>query len=150
MLYFAYGANMDEETLAERGVQYSRVCTGKVRHVRLAFCKPGDDGTGKADLQDQKGSVVEGVVYEVPEVSLANLDVYEGVERGHYRRQAVVVQTSRGELECVAYRAAKFRTGLKPSPSYLRAITRGAEAHRLSVDYVTFLKSHDTMDGRGG
>jgi len=147
MLYFAYGANMDEETLAGRGVRFEAVCSGKVRHVRLAFSKPGDDGTGKADLQDQRGNVVEGVVYDVPEASLARLDVYEGVDRGHYRREAVTVQTSRGELECVTYRAAKFRTGLKPSPAYLQALVRGAEAHRLSADYVTFLRSHDTMGG---
>lgn len=149
MLYFAYGPNMDEETLAERGVTFSKVCTGKVRNVRLAFCKPGKDGTGMADLQDQRGAEVEGVVYDIPESSLAGLDVYEGVDRGHYRRQTVTVNTSKGELECFAYRAAKFRTGLKPSPAYLQSIIRGAEAHRLSSDYVVFLKSHDTMKPEG-
>ena len=118
----------------------------KARDFRLVFHKPGADGTGKADLQDDRGSVVEGVVYDVSEVSLANLDVYEGVERGHYRRQAIMVQTLRGELECMAYRAAKFRSGLKPSPAYLKAMLRGAEAHRLSPEYITFLRSHDTME----
>lgn len=146
MLYFAYGNNMDEETLASRGIEFTRVCTGKARDFRLVFHKPGVDGTGKADLQDDRGSVVEGVVYDVPEASLANLDVYEGVDRGHYRRQAISVQTSRGELECMAYRAAKFRSGLKPSPAYLQAMLRGAETHRLSPEYITFLRSHDTME----
>ncbi len=146
MLYFAYGANMNPETLGERGVAFEKVCKGKVRDMRLVFDKPGDDGTGKADLQDHKGSEVQGVIYDVPEASLVNLDVYEGVDRGHYRRQVVRVQTSKGELECIAYRAAKFRSGLKPSPAYLRAIIRGAEAHRLSPEYLTFLKSFATMD----
>jgi len=145
MFYFAYAENMDEITLAERGVDFTRVCTGKVRHLRLSFQKPGEDGTGKADLKDDKGGAVEGVVYDVPEESLANLDVYEGVDKGHYRRQAVTVQTSRGELECILYRAAKFKEGLKPSPDYLRRIIRGAETHRLSPEYIIFLKSHDTM-----
>ena len=145
MLYFAYGENMDEATLADRGVLFTSVCTGKVRDLRLCFQKPGADGTGRADLKDDRGSVVEGVVYDVPEASLANLDVYEGVDKGHYRRQAVTVQTARGELECIVYRAAKFKGGLKPSPAYLQGIVRGAEAHRLSPDYITFLRSHDTM-----
>lgn len=145
MLYFAYAENMDEETLSARGVRFERVCTGKVRNLRLAFQKPGEDGTGKADLRDDKTSVTEGVVYDVPEASLANLDVYEGVEKGHYRRQTVTIQTSRGELECMAYRAAKFKLGLKPSRAYLDTIVRGAKAHGLSEDYITFLKSHDTM-----
>lgn len=145
MFYFAYAENMDEITLAERGVDFTRICTGKVRHLRLSFQKPGEDGTGKADLKDDKGGIVEGVVYDVPEASLANLDVYEGVDKGHYRRQAVTVQTSRGELECILYRAAKFKGGLKPSPDYLQRIVRGAESHRLSPNYIIFLKSHDTM-----
>jgi len=146
MLYFAYGANMDPGALASRGVEFSPVCTGKVRHVRLVFHKPGRDGTGKADLQDHRSSVVEGVIYDVPEASLANLDVYEGVDKGHYRRQVVTVQTSRGELECFAYRAAKFGTGLKPSRDYLATLIRGAEFHRLSPEYIIHLKSFNTME----
>lgn len=146
MFYFAYGANMDPDALAGRGVGFSKVCTGKVRHVRLVFHKPGRDGTGKADLQDHRPNTVEGVVYDVPEESLAHLDVFEGVDRGHYRRQFVKVQTSRGELECVAYRAAKFGTGLKPSRDYLATLIRGAELHRLSPEYITHLKSFNTMD----
>ncbi len=149
MLYFAYAVNMDEETLGERGVQFSKVCIGKVRNVRLVFHKPGENGTGKADLQDHRGSLVEGVVYEVPEASLANLDVYEGVEKGHYRRQVVKVQTSRGELECMVYRAAKFKMGLKPSRSYLERILRGAKAHRLSGDYLAYLNTFDTVPDKG-
>ncbi|BCR06897.1 hypothetical protein DESUT3_39660 [Desulfuromonas versatilis] len=145
MLYFAYGANMNTEILKERRVSFEKVCRGKVRNLRLVFDKPGEDGSGMANLQDHKGSVAEGVVYDVPEASLANLDVYQGVDRGHYRRHALVVQTSKGELECVVYRAAKFRTGLKPAPEYLQAIIRGAEEHKLSSEYLVFLKSFNTM-----
>lgn len=146
MLYFAYGANLDPEILAQRGVDFSRVCPGKVRDMRLVFHKPADDGTGKADLQDHRGSVVEGFIYEVPEESLANLDVYEGVDRGHYRRQIIKVQTFKGELDCVVYRAAKFKTGLKPHRDYLAALIRGAEAHGLSKEYQIMLKSYVTAD----
>ncbi|KIH77670.1 Cation transport regulator ChaC [Geoalkalibacter ferrihydriticus] len=146
MLYFAYGHNMDPEVLAQRGVSFSRVCTGKIRGMRLVFHKPGEDGSGKADIQDHRGSVAEGVIYDVPEESLANLDVYEGVDKGHYRRQLIKVQTFKGELECVVYRAAKFKNGLKPSRQYLGALIRGAAVHGLSADYQVFLKSHLTAD----
>lgn len=143
MLYFAYAENMDIETLGSRKVDFEKVTTGKVRHFRLTFHKPCEDGTGKADLQDDRGNFVEGVVWEVPEASLDNLDVYEEVDKGHYRRQAIVVQTSRGELDCVTYRAAKYRSGLKPKREYLERIIRGAEMHHLSPEYLTFLRSHD-------
>ncbi len=146
MLYFAYGANLDPETLAARGVTFSRLCTGRVKNARLVFHKPGHDGTGKADLQDDRGGYVEGVIYDVADAALDNLDVYEGVDKGHYRRMRVTVQTSRGELECVAYRAAKFKTGLKPSRTYLDAMLRGADYHDLSPGYRNFLSSHTTME----
>ena len=144
MMYFAYGPNMDIETMAQRGVVFEKVTTGRAKDLRLVFHKPGADGTGKADLQDARGAYAEGVVWDVPEESLNRLDLYEEVDKGHYRRSTVKVQTPRGELECATYRAAKFRTGLKPSPAYLASIVRGAETHRLSDDYQTFLKSHAT------
>ncbi len=144
MLYFAYADNMDIENLGSRNVIFEKVATGKVRHYRLAFHKPAEDGSGMADLQDDRGNVVEGVVWDVPEASLDNLDVYEEVDKGHYRRQPIVVQTSKGELDCITYRAAKYRNGLKPRRDYLEKIIRGAEAHRLSGEYITFLRSHDT------
>lgn len=144
MLYFAYAENMDIDTLGTRGVEFSKVATGKARHFRLTFQKPCADGTGKADLVDDRGNAVEGVVWEIPDASLDNLDVHEEVDKGHYRRQALVVQTSKGELDCVTYRASKFRTGLKPGREYLDAIIRGAETHALSPGYISFLRSHDT------
>lgn len=144
MFYFAYGDDMDPATLTERGIVFVKVCTGTVRNLRLVFDTPGTDGTGKADLQDFQGGSVEGVIYEIPERSLANLSVVAGADRGHYRLERVTVQTSRGELDCRVYRATKFRHGLKPAPDYLQTLVRGAESHRLSTGYQTFLRSHDT------
>jgi cation transport regulator ChaC len=145
MLYFAYGINMDIDSLAARGVTFEKVINGKARDYRLVFDKPAADGTGRANLQDDRGSAAEGVVWEVPDAELERLAVYEDGDQGHYRGQEIIVQTSRGELTCLAYRAAKFRTGLKPAPDYLAAIVRGAETHRLSPEYIDYLKSHDTM-----
>ncbi len=147
MHYFAYGANMDVETLKERKVDFRPVTIGKVRDARLVFHVPGSDDTGKADLMDDRRSHVHGVVYDVPESSLAGLDVYEDVERGRYRRQQITVQTELGELSCAIYRGAKFRSGLKPSEDYLARMIRGALHHGLPQHYLTFLQSHGTMAG---
>lgn len=146
MYYFAYGANMDVETLEERKVDFKPVTIGKVRDVRLVFHVPGNDDTGKADLMDDRRSHAHGVIYDVPEASLARLDVYEDVERGKYRRQEMTVQAELGELTCVVYRGAKFRTGLKPSDDYLARLIRGAQHHGLPQHYLSFLQSHGTMN----
>jgi gamma-glutamylcyclotransferase len=146
MHYFAYGANMDVETLKEREVDFKPVAIGKVRDVRLVFHVPGADETGKADIMDDRRSHVHGVIYDIPESNLAGLDVYEGIERGRYRRQQVIVQTELGELPCAIYRGAKFRAGLKPSADYLARLVKGAQDHGLPQHYLTFLQSHGTMD----
>jgi len=145
MRYFAYGANMDVDTLTERNVEFKPIGTGKIRDVRLVFHVPGADETGKADLMDDRRSHVHGVVYDIPEASLAGLDVYESVERGRYRRQEMIVQTDLGEIPCVIYRGARFRAGLKPTQDYLLRLIRGAEHHGLPEHYLTYLKSHSTM-----
>jgi len=150
MHYFAYGANMDVETLKERNVGVKPVATGKVRDVRLVFHVPGGDNTGMADLMDDRRSHVHGVVYDVPESSLAGLHVYDNIERGRYRRQQMTVHTAQGELSCVVYRGAKFRSGLKPSADYLNRLIRGAKHHGLPEHYLTFLESHGTMPRFGG
>jgi gamma-glutamylcyclotransferase len=144
MLYFAYGAKMDTETLAAKGIRFEKVINGRARDYRLVFHKPGEDGTGRADLQDDRGSVAEGVVWEIPDEDLVQLEVAEDQDKGHYARRDIVVQTSRGELACVTHRATKFRTGLKPDREYLGRIIRGAENHGLSTEYLTFLRSHAT------
>ncbi len=115
MFYFAYAENMDIETLGDRNVTFEKIVTGRVRDFRLVFHKPAADGSGLADLMDDRGSTAEGVIWDIPESNLDNLDIFEGVDKGHYRRMPITVQTSRGEMECVTYRAAKFRSGLKPS-----------------------------------
>jgi len=148
MHYFAYGANMDVDTLKERKVSFQPVTIGKLRDMRLVFHVPGSDETGKADLMDDRRSHVHGVVYDVPEASLAGLDLYDGIERGRYRRQEILVQTPLGELPCAVYRGAKFRTGLKPSTAYLERLIRGAAFHGLPEHYLTFLQSHGTMEPR--
>lgn len=145
MHYFAYGANMDVETLKERKVDFEPVAVGKLRDVRLVFHVPGDDGTGRADLIDDRRSHVHGVVYDVPESSLTGLDVYKNVERGRYRRQQVIVRTDQGELSCSIYRGAKFKVGLKPHVDYLARLIRGAEHHGLPEHYQDFLRSHGAV-----
>jgi len=146
MYYFAYGANMDVETLKERHVDFEVVAVGRLRDVRLVFHVPGADDTGKADLMDDRRNHVHGLVYDVPEASLDRLDVYESVERGRYRRQEVIVQTENGEFSCAVYRGARFRAGLKPSKDYLDRLIRGAEHHGLPEHYLTFLRSHGTTN----
>jgi cation transport regulator ChaC len=145
MHYFAYGANMDLLTLAERQIDYLTVGPGWLENSCLTFQMPGRDGTGKADIPPQIGSVVEGVIYRVPAASLLRLDVYEGLDFGHYTREFVQVRCAQGTLECIVYRALKVQSGLRPSDAYLARLLRGAQTHGLSEEYRRFLQGHETM-----
>ncbi len=145
MNYFAYGANMDLKTLAERRIGYQAIGRGLLADVRLRFHMPGNDGTGKADIPECRGGLVEGVVYDISAAGMAQLDAFEGIASGHYRRSLVRVRVNGAELDCVVYRALRIAEGLFPSDDYLQRLLRGAETHGLSLDYLRFLRSQPTM-----
>jgi gamma-glutamylcyclotransferase (GGCT)/AIG2-like uncharacterized protein YtfP len=82
---------------------------------------------------------VWGVLYEVDEGCIANMDRVEGVPTA-YRRERVTVFDDAGQpQEAITYMAN--RTGeFLPSRSYLEVILRGARAYDLPAEYVAGLE----------
>ena len=86
---------------------------------------------------------VEGVIYEIDDGGLAVLDVYEEVDAGTYRREAISVRQSDGKpREVWAYFATvDVASSQPPSRQYLDTLLRGARRHGLSRDYLARLES---------
>ena len=144
MFYFAYGSNMNLDQMRERRVSYENSRRALLRDYKLGFTKTSKRyNAGVADIVESKGNFVEGVLYEVTEEGMANLDKFEGIEQNVYKRVKVVVQLESGEkLEAITYKVVSAEEPfIPPSKEYMDKIIKGAETHRLSKNYIQKLKA---------
>ncbi|MBN2208659.1 MAG: gamma-glutamylcyclotransferase [Candidatus Coatesbacteria bacterium] len=147
MLYFAYGSNMDFGQMRKRCPSAITVTRATLRGYQLAFTRFSESRQGGvADVVRQRGSVVEGVMYEISDDDAARLDEYEGVADNCYRRIQVRVTLPAGEvMETYAYKATE--QGLfQPSKAYMQHLITGAKYHRLSPEYIGMLEAIQTAD----
>ena len=76
-LYFAYGSNMSSARLRERVPAARSLGRGQLAGFRLAWNRPGQDGSGKANIVVAEAQIVWGVLYEFPESQWPTLDRFE-------------------------------------------------------------------------
>lgn len=90
---------------------------------------------GVATLVPEPGSVVHGVVWQISDRDLGNLDRYEGVPRWYVRENLFVDVEGDGILPALIYLATESTHG-KPREGYLEGIVRAAREHGLPEGYV--------------
>jgi hypothetical protein len=146
--YFAYGSNMQSETLrGRRGVEYHRAVTARLPGWRLVLDKPGLISVvgAFANIIPDPGAEVLGVSFELSETDLAHVDLTEGVLIGNYDRVAVTVQplASPGAPPLAAFTLTSERrdASVQPTRRYMDLLIAGAEEHGLPAAYVAFLRS---------
>ena len=152
VFYFAYGANMQREKLAERGVAAESAqpafVTGNLYH--LAFRHRGGYATlvskTAAEQACKADSQVHGVLYELREQDLAKV---AKVETG-YGLLRVEVQTYAG-VKCSAMAfisrpSLRLKQSVAPSKRYLNLMQTGAVANRLDASYQSLLASISPAD----
>jgi cation transport regulator ChaC len=148
MNYFAYGSNMDKKRMEKRGVTIFSMQRARLEGFRLAFNKVASrrENEGYANIVEDPEGVVEGVLYEIKDSDIKELDFYEGCPC-HYLRIKVTVKLDNGqEVTAVTYVANpdKIRDGLKPSKEYLNHLLAGKDY--LSPEYFERLKATETID----
>ena len=135
-LYFAYGSNMSTKQLRERGLRPKRSFIAELRGHKLEFNKQGSDGSGKVNVERDGSSKVLGVVFEITQSDLAELDRYEGAP-AHYGRKTVTVVSEEGEsCSAITYIALRKAEGLRPTAAYVRKIIEGAVEAGLPWTYI--------------
>lgn len=86
MLYFACGSNMDWDQMRERCPSARFVGVAKLPEHKLAFSRRSKKrGCGVADAVADQGSSVWGVVYEVDDRDVGQLDAAEGYSPGRVK-----------------------------------------------------------------
>lgn len=151
LLYFAYGSNMLTSRLQARcpSARGGRVATAD--NHSLSFFKRGRDGSGKATLvpDARGGQRVAGVVFELDERELSQLDRFEGAGTGYDRVQRFRVRTQAGSgvLEAFTYIAGEgyIDPGLKPFDWYLSLVVAGAREYAQPEDYIAAITRTPTV-----
>ncbi len=123
---------------------------------RLAFNKGGegeDGGAVTANLVEEAGCCVYGVVYGVADEDMTRLDEFEGAPE-HYRRVTFSVRTEgrRAPQAVLAYlgQPGWVVEERHPESSYLESLLRGAVDHGLPSDYVEWLGALACGEARVG
>ncbi len=139
-MYAAYGSNMDPAQMAERCPHSPQRASGWLEGWRLAF---GGDDIGwdgaMATVVEEAGQRVFVVLYEVSATDERDLDQWDGVGLGYYRKAKVRVATLDGDVLAWLYVLNAYEGGL-PSARYLGIIADAAEVAGAPHDYVKALR----------
>jgi hypothetical protein len=140
-LYAAYGANLDPHRMAERAPHSPFTDTGWLVGWRLTFGGEdiGIDGALATVVEDISSSVFV-ALYELHPLDESNLDAWEGIDLGLWRKLRVRVQTLNGDLLAWLYVLDAYEGGV-PSAHYLGMIAEAAEAGGAPSDYVAALRA---------
>jgi len=141
--YFAYGSNLSTQRMTRRTGDGSAGRVACLKDYRFAF-NNSIDGAIYANIVPSAGSLVWGVVYSCDREAMIELDHYEGVAEGYYRRKLVAVETVEGQrLEAETYVSGEKRPladGI-PELSYLNVVLSGAGEHRLPERYIAAIEA---------
>lgn len=145
MLYFAYGSNMERHHMKRRCRSAKFIAAVRLRDYELNFTGISTMwGGGVADLKPVNGGVVEGVLWEMAEVDLKELDEYEGYPKVYLRKNVDVETLDGRKMQAFAYFMVRPGTYKAPSRRYMRLLVSGAEEHGLSDEYVMRLEGIKT------
>jgi gamma-glutamylcyclotransferase (GGCT)/AIG2-like uncharacterized protein YtfP len=154
MLYFAYGSNMDAEQMKGRCPSAKFVCRAKLPSHRLAFTRMSIiRRCGVADILRDETNDVWGVVYELVESELENLDKDEAFRLGRpddqndYTRENWHVWhegDAKRPLLVALYRGHPQPNPPLPNCDYKNLIVAGARHWQLPAEYIQDRESIQT------
>jgi phage replication-related protein YjqB (UPF0714/DUF867 family) len=96
---------------------------------------------GVATVEPFPGTDVHGVLWQISDADLTNLDRAEGVPL-RYRRDRVIVRTDDGPADAWVYIDHRVEPGA-PRPGYLDRIVGAALHHHLPSGWIDFLRRWD-------
>lgn len=142
MHYFAYGSNMVFG-------QMRRLCGRRFEVVGVGILENfafSPDKRGFANIQPHQGEKVYGILYTVDENCMLALDEFEGHPDIFARTEVEVGDMSGHSYKAWVYmEKPEFFGGDYIRAEYLNRLLHAAEANRLPQEWITFLKSFQTI-----
>lgn len=141
MLYFAYGSNLSTPRLRVRTASARALGVAVLVGHRLEFHKVGRDGSAKCDAfgTGHPEDRVIGVVFDIEDAELPELDRAEGLGRGYDRTRVAVTSVTGDSVVVLTYCATRIDASLRPFHWYKEHVLRGAREHGLPGDYIEWI-----------
>ncbi len=139
--YFAYGSNMDVRQMLARCPSSRCLGSARLDGYRLAFTRRSViSGSGVADVVPAAGDEVWGVVYELDERDLEQLDRKEGLGWAYTRQRGRVHARDGSHHDAIFYTVlAKEHSEVAPSGDYIGRLVAAAERQGFPRRYLASL-----------
>lgn len=128
--YFAYGSNLWRKQMQDRCPEHRLIGNGILKGYRWIISTRGYANIVRSTLDE-----VQGIVYEISESDENNLDRYEGIQTGDYRKEMLMIEMRGEKKECLVYVDPVQKEG-KPKQEYIDRINKGISDARLPSEYV--------------
>ena len=134
-LYFAYGSNMDRDTMAVRCPASRPLGVGRLARHRFVIMREG-----YASVVRDPGRSVWGLVWDLALADMPALDRYEGVGGGLYVKVQQAVISQQGPRRVLVYVGRNAGPG-RPLPGYMQGVVAAARLAALPVGYLGELET---------
>ena len=139
---------MDVQQMNDREANFTKTQKGILKDWKLVFNKINRrlKGAGFANIVPESNFFVEGIIFEVNEITIDVLDRYEGSPNAYHKKIIPVETNDNKSINCIVYIAnhSKTNNSLKPEKKYLDHLLKGKEF--LSENYFSDLQKFETID----
>jgi len=143
---FLYGPDTFRKRTFDRIGGCPVLGAAKLNGFALTFNKPNmkNRQEGLPNLTAEEESTTHGVVFELEDKQVENLDGYFG---GYQKKNIKVhLRKTHEDIEVFAYFARRTKDALKPSPQIRALCIQGAEENSLPRDFVEILMHLPTTE----
>jgi len=134
---------MNWEQMKQRCPSARFVGVGRLKDHRLAITRKSRRRLcGTADVIEERGSDVWGIVYDIDEAEFFVLDDFED----GYRRESMNILLDGLERQAWIYIAEKESCPPPPSAHYKRLMLEGARQWRLPPAYIAYLEQIEAVE----
>ncbi len=141
-VYFAYGTLLDIDEMTRFCPTAKSLGVMKLNDYRLkfAYCKKNSD-QGGCHLESFPGNTMYGVLYELPEKELKDLDQLSGHGDGLWTGMKIHLINEKGEkIPAQTYIIPTPGDDFSPSEVYVRPILKGLNDLPIPEEYKTQVK----------
>ncbi len=140
MLYFAYGSNLDESLMKLRCKESKVLSTAWIEGYCLSFTRYSSGwDCGVADVVLCEGKEVWGLLYQITDSDLKELDKFEGYPDAYTRFQTDARTENKIYKGAYVYTVRLKSDFILPSSAYFNIIKRAATKHAFPEQYLESL-----------